>query len=183
MVTISKRFGIALLGMVFSLIILIVFGVWTIYSENTGLFRALSSSTGHQVHSMNYKYEVEYSPPNPNISQRLHGYYSEIFQSRDVDVEHENFTLVMLTYKRETTLPKVLLHYCKTSRLERIVIIWNDIEKDIPKHILELSSSCSVPLVFIKETENKITNRFKPRKEIQTDCELYLVLYYGICIH
>ena len=164
MVTISGRFGVALLGVVLSLVILFGFGVWIIYSENSRLnFSARALATSFDLH------EVEYT----NISESLLSYYSEIFQSRDVDIEHENFTIVMLTYKREITLPRVLLHYCKTSRVQKIVVIWNDVDKDIPKHILELSGFCDVPLVIIKETENKITNRFKPRKEILTDCKLF----------
>ena len=100
----------------------------------------------------------------------LERYHRNIF-SGAVDLEHENFTIVMLTYRRVSILAKLLLHYCPTPRLAKIVVIWNDVEREIPEDILNLTSSCRVPLLFLRETENKITNRFKPRPEIQTDCK------------
>ncbi len=69
--------------------------------------------------------------------------------------------------------------YCATPRLAKFVVIWNDIERDIPKAVL-MSNQCQIPLEFIRETENKIITRFKPRPQIETDCELlYWYLHHS----
>ncbi len=116
------------------------------------------------------------SAPSPinknNLSTALERWRKQVF-STDTDLSTENFTIVMLTYRRESILPKILQHYCETPRLAKIVVIWNDIEQGIPEAILNLCNLCRIPLEFIRETENKITNRFKPRPQIETDCELF----------
>ncbi len=113
------------------------------------------------------------SPNKENISTALERWRKQVF-STDTDLSTENFTIVMLTYRRESILPKILQHYCETPRLAKIVVIWNNIERDIPEAILNLCNLCRIPLEFIRETENKITNRFKPRPQIETECEFIL---------
>ncbi len=76
-----------------------------------------------------------------------------------------------MTYKRLALLPRVVTHYCQTPLLDKIILIWNNVEAPIPSRVLSLNQSCAVPLLFIKETENKMTNRFKPRPEIRTECK------------
>ena len=97
-------------------------------------------------------------------------YFSKIFHSKPID-EREKFTIIIMTYKREKILPDLLLHYCKTKYLHKIVVIWNDVGTQIPGSILNVANECQVILQFIKETENKVTNRFKPRPEIETECK------------
>lgn len=97
-------------------------------------------------------------------------YASKIFH-QDSEYEREGFTMIMLTYKRVKVLPKLLLHYCKAKRLHKILVIWNDVGSQIPQEILDLANKCEVTLQFIHEKENKLTNRFKPRPEIETECK------------
>ena len=98
-------------------------------------------------------------------------YFSKIFRFKTKDDEREKFTIIMMTYKREKVLPDLLLHYCKIKNLHKILVIWNDVDAPIPSNILKVANECQVTLQFIKETENKVTNRFKPRPEIETDCK------------
>ena len=112
--------------------------------------------------------EVSASPQA--MDPHLVSYFSKIFHNRPTG-EREEFTIIMMTYKREKALPDLLLHYCKTRNLHKILVIWNDIYTQIPENILSLVNECQVALQFIKETENKVTNRFKPRPEIETECE------------
>ena len=72
-------------------------------------------------------------------------------------------------------LPKLLLHYCRAKSLRKILVIWNDVESQIPQDILNLANKCQVSLEFIREKENRLTNRFKPRPEIETECKLLTV--------
>ena len=83
-------------------------------------------------------------------------------------------TMVMLTYDREDILFSLLNHYCKVKSLHKILVIWNNVNKSIPNDIIEIRDTCVTDLLFIQETENKLTNRFKPRQEIETECELIL---------
>lgn len=85
-------------------------------------------------------------------------------------------TMVMLTYSREKILKFLLNHYCKVRSLHKIIVIWNNVNKSIPDDILEVKERCGSPdLLFIRENENKLTNRFKPRAEIETNCEYCLL--------
>lgn len=97
-------------------------------------------------------------------------YVSKVFRQESV-YGNENFTMILLTYKRTKVLPKLLLHYCKVKHLHKILVIWNDVDTQIPQDILALANKCEVTLQFIQEKENKLTNRFKPRPEIETECK------------
>ena len=103
-------------------------------------------------------------------SDVLQKYYSEIFRI-GIDLKSEKCTMIMLTYKRIKTLPDVLTHYCKVQFLEKILVIWNDVDTPVPQNLLELSKSCETKLQFIRERENRLSNRFKPRPEIETECK------------
>ena len=81
-------------------------------------------------------------------------------------------TMVMLTYNREKILKFLLSHYCKVKSLHKIIVIWNNVNKSIPDDLLEVKEKVCFPdLLFIREKENKLTNRFKPRPEIETNCK------------
>ena len=105
-----------------------------------------------------------------NVSSVLSRYAAKIFSKPETDLENEKFTIVMTTYKRNEILQKVLNHYCKTPQLDKIIVIWNNVGTPVPGFLLDISTSCAVPLKFIEETENKLTRRFRPRPEIETDC-------------
>jgi len=107
----------------------------------------------------------------PSVPGKYAKYASRLFSNPETNFREERFTIVMVTYKRTDILQKVLSHYCKTPSLDKILVIWNDVDTRVPGFVLSLSNSCAVPLKFIEETENKLTNRFKPRQEIETDCK------------
>ena len=80
-------------------------------------------------------------------------------------------TMVMLTYKREALLPRVLNHYCKVSSLRKILVIWNDVGTPVPQAMLNRTKDCQIDIKFIVSDENKLTNRYLPRSEIDTECK------------
>lgn len=105
-------------------------------------------------------------------------YAHEIFvQSSDPSLA-KMCTMVMLTYRRDKMLTFLLNHYCKVRSLHKFIVIWNDVDRSIPDDILDMKDNCVTDLLFIREKENKLTNRFKPRPEIETDCKL---LYFHHC--
>ena len=104
-------------------------------------------------------------PSNSTASTDM---FNRIFVNPSIDLSTEQFTIVILTYKRVALLRMVIPHYCDTgSKLHKVVVIWNDVGTSIPNDIE--NHSCAVPLVFIKSKENKLTNRFIPYPEVETD--------------
>ena len=100
--------------------------------------------------------------------------YNKIFVNPGIDLDKEQFTIAILTFRRVALLKIVIPHYCATGpKLNKIIIIWNDVGSPIPDHS-EISRLCDVPLVFIQSKENKLTNRFIPYPEIETDGMLSL---------
>lgn len=81
-------------------------------------------------------------------------------------------TMVMLTYKREGLLPRILNHYCKVDVLRRILVVWNDVGTAVPQALLNMTrGSCKANIKFILSKENRLTNRYLPRDEIGTECK------------
>ena len=101
-------------------------------------------------------------------------YYQSMLNTGKVSLKEEKCILIMLTYKRIQTLPRVLKHYCRVSILSEIVLIWNDVGEAIPTNITFLSSVCNIQLTIIKSTQNRLTNRFIPRPELGSDCKYTL---------
>ena len=78
----------------------------------------------------------------------------------------------MMTYKRPSLLRKLVPHYCNTGKhLNKFILIWNDVGGVIPRDIL--NHECAVPLIIKLPTENKLTNRFFPYHDIETDGKGY----------
>ena len=107
------------------------------------------------------------------LTNHLSKYANQIFMQSGDSSLGSMCTMVMLTYKRERTLSFLLNHYCRVKSLHKIIVIWNNVNKSIPLDILDIRDKCTTDLQFIREKENKLTNRFKPRPEIETECELY----------
>jgi alpha-1,4-N-acetylglucosaminyltransferase EXTL3 len=88
--------------------------------------------------------------------------------------DDEQFTIVILAYKRETMLSLAIDNYLKLPDLFKIIVIWNDLEVR-PTDAFLFRHKDAVDknkLVFIQGAENRIDNRFLPYKQIQTDCVL-----------
>lgn len=84
----------------------------------------------------------------------------------------EGCTMVMLTYKREGLLPKILSHYCKVGSLRKILVVWNDNGTAVPRALLNMTrGGCTANIQFIVSKENRLTNRYLPRSEIKTECK------------
>lgn len=105
------------------------------------------------------------------VPKHLEKYALKIFHPVS-DVDNEEFTMIMLTYKRVKMLSQLITHYCGIKKLHKLLVIWNDVDSAIPQSILDLTQTCQTRLEFVKEKENKLTNRFKPRSEIETECKL-----------
>lgn len=98
------------------------------------------------------------------------------------DTQQENCTMVMMTYRRVEILPKILMHYCNVLQLQRIIVVWNDINSTIPMNVTDLTNSCRADLLFVMSEKNYLTNRYIPRKELETDCKYSHVIGYSYLV-
>lgn len=100
-------------------------------------------------------------------------FFHQMFSNHNIDLDTEQFTIVIMTYKRVKLLQTLIPHYCRTGKyLNKIVIIWNDVDSSIPQDLLEYN--CEVSLVYIKPKKNRLTNRFILYPEIETDAIFFI---------
>ena len=108
-----------------------------------------------------------------NLSKNELKYFRALFGPSSVPLDKEQFTILTMTYKRPKLLQILIPHYCSCGeRLHKIVIVWNDIESDIPQYLRDIE--CEVILEFIIAKENKLTNRFIPYSQIETEGNNFL---------
>ncbi len=110
----------------------------------------------------------------PENQSRIAYYRSQISHPVKLDTK---CTLVVPTYKRVRMLIPLINNYCSMSAtLQKIVVVWNDIDSAIDSSVLNLISQCRPELKIIKMKKNKLSNRFLPgnySKEIETECEYH----------
>ena len=90
--------------------------------------------------------------------------------------DEEQFTIVILSYKREETLEKQLEIYVNLPYLNQIIIVWND-QESLPSSNLRLKFALyfsSKKIRVIKADANSLNNRFLPYDLIETDAVLSL---------
>ncbi|XP_071816775.1 exostosin-2-like [Apostichopus japonicus] len=80
------------------------------------------------------------------------------------------FTAVVLTYDREESLFAVIKQIAQTPSLSKVLVVWNNQEKSPPS--VEHWPKISKPLKVVQTKENKLSNRFFPYDEIETECIL-----------
>ena len=90
--------------------------------------------------------------------------------------KEEQFTIVILTYRREEILTNLLSSYLKLPYLNSILIIWNSLDitpssEFVNKFYFYLTSK---RLRVIQSKVNSLNNRFLPYNYIETDAVLSL---------
>ncbi len=80
----------------------------------------------------------------------------------------EEFSIVIQTFNRSDILFRVLNHYSAMGNLERIVVVWNNLNDSPPIAEWAGLGPHPVPVRFIVQQENKMRNRLQPFPEIQT---------------
>ncbi|KRX22636.1 Exostosin-like 3, partial [Trichinella nelsoni] len=81
----------------------------------------------------------------------------------------EQFTVVMLTYRREKVLTAALLRLANLPYLNKVIVIWNDSE---PPSTEMIWPELSAPIVVLQPKQNSLNNRFLPFDEIETEAVL-----------
>ncbi|XP_012690971.2 exostosin-2 [Clupea harengus] len=80
------------------------------------------------------------------------------------------FTAVILTYDRIESLFRVITEISKVPSLAKLLIVWNNQNKSPPEE--SLWPKVAVPLKVVRTKENKLSNRFFPFDEIETEAVL-----------
>lgn len=80
------------------------------------------------------------------------------------------FTAVVLTYDREQSLFEVIKQIAQTPSLSKVLVVWNHQEKTPPP--ADRWPKINKPLKVVQTKENKLSNRFYPYDEIETECIL-----------
>lgn len=90
----------------------------------------------------------------------------------------EQFTIVILTYRREALLMDALEGYLRVPYLHSVIVVWNAVDP-----VVEPSSEfqqrfhlyvASRRLRIVRSLANSLNNRFLPYEDIQTDAVLSL---------
>ncbi|KAG8438370.1 hypothetical protein GDO86_008885 [Hymenochirus boettgeri] len=84
--------------------------------------------------------------------------------------QSQGFTAVVLTYDRVESLFRVITEVSKVPSLSKLLVVWNNQNKNPPE--VSLWPKIRVPLKVVKTAENKLSNRFFPYDEIETEAVL-----------
>ncbi|XP_057712462.1 exostosin-like 2 isoform X1 [Corythoichthys intestinalis] len=90
------------------------------------------------------------------------------------DFKQEGFTLIIQTYKRDDILLKVLERCLAVPQLQKIIIVWNNVEERPTQKLRESLAHHSTAIVFLEQKINSMQNRLQPFSEIHTDAVLML---------
>lgn len=84
----------------------------------------------------------------------------------------QGFTGLILTYDRVASLFTLIQRLSKVPSLMKIVVVWNNQKKRPPP--LSDFPKISKPINIIKTNANKLSNRFYPYREIETEAILHI---------
>ncbi|RLW09879.1 hypothetical protein DV515_00002362, partial [Chloebia gouldiae] len=84
--------------------------------------------------------------------------------------QSQGFTAVVLTYDRVESLFRVITEVSKVPSLSKLLVVWNNQNKNPPED--SLWPKIRVPLKVVRTAENKLSNRFFPYDEIETEAVL-----------
>ncbi|OQR71227.1 hypothetical protein BIW11_01534, partial [Tropilaelaps mercedesae] len=103
------------------------------------------------------------------FAQRVAETYS-LDRIPQVSPKRRGFSAVILTYNRPESLRKLVSLLQGVPSLVKIIVVWNNPDLDPPSPL----SKSTKPVAIVRSRENKLTNRFYPYKEIETEAVLSL---------
>ncbi len=85
----------------------------------------------------------------------------------DSPVVQDKFTLVMLTHDRDEILRNVLQWYDTMTKIDRIILYWNNPGRAAPDFYQELN--LNIPLITEEVNITNLGERFRPNSNIRTE--------------
>lgn len=116
-----------------------------------------SPSNGNDIRQLSVKLNRE-----PDLPLKLNESYPS---------ENEQFTVIILTYKREAILKKSLLNLNGLKSLNKTIVVWNDVSTKPPDF---KDIKLQYPLEVVVPKKNSLNNRFFVYEQVQTDAILSL---------
>ena len=101
---------------------------------------------------------------------------TQIYPDSLVDAD-EKFTVVMQTFNRTDLMLRLLNHYSAMRHLDKIVVVWNNVDELPPVELWTSLEPHPVPVLFLPQSENKIQNRLQPFPQIKTEGAKRYILY------
>jgi alpha-1,4-N-acetylglucosaminyltransferase EXTL3 len=144
-------------------------------------FKIFPSTPFEPFLTTDVKYTLQSNVTVGSIDQNFYiggsntGHY---FLERGLGGNHddEQFTIIMLTYKREKILMLLIDKYLKLAYLNKIIVVWNSLDVKPTdgflwkyKRFIDIRKLC-----VIQSRENSLNNRFIPYGQIETDAILNL---------
>ncbi|XP_029474150.1 exostosin-like 2 [Rhinatrema bivittatum] len=86
----------------------------------------------------------------------------------------DSFTLIMQTFHRTDILLKLLNHYQAVPRLQKVIIVWNNVGEKPPEGLWHSLGPHPIPVMFKEQAVNRVRNRFQPFQELETDAVLMM---------
>ena len=140
-------------------------------SSSSGSSRGYSGKSvlASAIRTLNTKHDITFPVyDGGGVYQKRHT-IAQIWPDDTSMMQH--CTLVMTVYSRVRGLVARLRYYHSLSCIAGIVVIWNNPENAPPAI---RPTDFMVPVNIIRESVNSMNNRLKPRKEIKTDCVIYV---------
>lgn len=113
-----------------------------------------------------WSYE-DWNTPNVPYSSRTKGVIHSPFIVPLMSPKHKGFTAVVLSYDRVPMLFRVLKQVAQAPSLAKIVVVWNNVAVSPPP--VSEWPELSKPIEVIETKVNKLSNRFFPYNEIETE--------------
>lgn len=135
--------------------------------DNQTATSTLTSQPPHSPGASTPLSTISASPSN-YVENRLLYYYSQLFYWSDDSLE--KCTLVLLIHQKEA-VPSLLSHYCGIEILKRILLVWNNVDANASNYFQFWVKKCKSDLKIIQPHTDKLTNRYLPWQEIETDCK------------
>uniref|UniRef100_A0A914CGB0 Glycosyl transferase 64 domain-containing protein n=1 Tax=Acrobeloides nanus TaxID=290746 RepID=A0A914CGB0_9BILA len=79
----------------------------------------------------------------------------------------ENYTIIMLAYKRDEQIKIAVNRMNDLKFLDRVIVVWNDVKREPP--LSDWWPILHVPLFIVNGTKNSLNNRFLPYDLIRTE--------------
>ena len=116
--------------------------------------------------------------PNPNIKKVNLGDLQCIPDASVLNTAAEDqFTIVMPTFNRKSTLTKILTHYLKMPKVHRLILVWFKEEGLVPSKESLVDKALSSKLLVKQIREDNLLLRFLPMEEIETQGNCHQIKY------
>lgn len=78
------------------------------------------------------------------------------------------FTIIITTFNRQDLYREVLEHYCSIPEVDKVLLIWNNLDTSAFPVPEASSFACASPVIVLPQTENQVENRLLISRYVDT---------------